>query len=664
MQRPTPVERRLAAILALDVVGYSRMMGIDEVGTLSALKAHRATLVDPAAARHHGRLVKTTGDGVLLEFASVVDAIACAVAIQRGMVSHNRNVAEEKRIVFRIGINIGDIIIDDGDIFGDGVNVAARLEGLCEPGGICISRAANDQVRDKLSLSFADLGEHAVKNIARTIGVFGLSASDIAALPEESLESEEPGAVPAPVAAGPRKRTLFIGLGVAGLAAAGLALWTLGPAILATMSPGSLNEQVQAVLAKSAPAISADSRKDAVQAFVSLKPNRAVALAPNAARLRYTGDWPTRELAAEKVLEKCQHRFGEPCALVAVNETVLPPGSGGVLPVTDAPRVRYSGTFRLDQIPGLRAAELERKDIAHYFAEPNPKAVAYNVWGFMTVAKGTATQRQAEEQALLACRNEAARLKATDACHLYAVKNRVVLPLRSTMPITPPPASPPASQPTSPPAGPPVSAVPTEKPSEATVRARLLERMAKLLPGQEAAAHESQVASYQSSKRHKAMAVLPPSRSWRTSGWDSAATAEERALEGCQVRHGAACVLVAVNDNALDGDAATPRPMPRVSYQGAFDPERIPAIADPLRLRADVAGYKDSSGAKAVALHPSGRVVTATGAASQREAEARALDTCNTEARRVSLVGPCFLYAAGNDVILTRRAVAPVTAGP
>jgi class 3 adenylate cyclase len=658
MQQPASVERRLAAILALDVVGYSRMMGVDEVGTLSALKAHRATLVDPAVARHHGRLVKTTGDGLLLEFASVVDAIACAVAIQRGMLSRNQEVAEDKRIVFRIGINIGDIIIDDGDIFGDGVNVAARLEGLCEPGGVCISRAANDQVRDKLSLSFADLGEHAVKNIARTIGVFGLSASDIAALPEERPSAEAPRAVSAPAPARPRNRSVFIGVGVAALAAAGLAAWAFGPAVLATLSPVPFDQQLQAVLAKSAPAIPADSRKEIVLGFVALKPNRAVALAPTAARFRYSGDWPTREMAAEKVLEKCQHRFGEPCALLAVNDAVVPPGAGGVWPVTDAPRVRYSGTFRPDRIPGLRAQDMERGDIANYFTEPSPKAAAYNVWGFMTVAKGTATQRQAEEQALQACRNEATRVKATDACHLYAVENRVVLPLRSTMPITAPAAAPP-------PIAPPVTAAASpEKPGEGAVRAKLLERMARSLPGQEAATRESQVASYQSSARNKAMAALPPSRSWRTAGWDSAATAEERVLEGCQVRHGAACLLIAVNDGAIEGDAAAPRPMPRVSYKGPFDPEKIPAVNEALRKRTDIAGYKDAPGAKAAALHPSGRLVTATGAASQREAETRALDTCNAEAPRASQGGPCYLYAAGNDVVLTRRAQAPVTGSP
>jgi len=177
------MQRRLAAILAADVVGYSRLMGADEMGTLTSLKSHRRELTDSAIARHSGRIVKTTGDGMLVEFASVVDAVSCAVYIQRGMARRNAGIAEDKQIVFRIGINVGDIIIDGDDIFGDGVNIAARLETLCEPGGVCISRTANDQIRDKLSLAFADLGEQAVKNISRAVGVFGLTAKDIEALP-------------------------------------------------------------------------------------------------------------------------------------------------------------------------------------------------------------------------------------------------------------------------------------------------------------------------------------------------------------------------------------------------------------------------------------------------------------------------------------------------
>src|SRR5712691_10773011 len=178
------VERRLAAILAADVVGYSRLMGADEVGTLRALRAHLRELIDPTIAARRGRVVKTTGDGLLAEFPSAVEAVACAIAIQRGLASRNKNTPEEKQLTYRIGINIGDIIIEANDIFGDGVNVAARLETLCEPGGLCISRAVRDQVRDKLRVAFDDLGEQIVKNIARPVRAFGLSPKAIAAAPE------------------------------------------------------------------------------------------------------------------------------------------------------------------------------------------------------------------------------------------------------------------------------------------------------------------------------------------------------------------------------------------------------------------------------------------------------------------------------------------------
>jgi adenylate cyclase len=164
--------RRLAAIVLLDVVGYSRLMGLDDSSTLAALKAHRRELIDPKIAEHDGRIVKGTGDGLLLEFSSVVDAVRCAVDVQRGMAERNEGIAPDKRLEFRIGINVGDIIIDGDDIFGDGVNVAARLEALAEPGGICVSRVVRDQVLDKVSFAFEDLGAHRVKNIARPVDAY------------------------------------------------------------------------------------------------------------------------------------------------------------------------------------------------------------------------------------------------------------------------------------------------------------------------------------------------------------------------------------------------------------------------------------------------------------------------------------------------------------
>src|SRR5690606_35905781 len=171
MAQPT-VERRLAAILAADMVEYSRLMEVDETGTLARLKTHRLELIDPAIAKNKGRVIKTAGDGMLVEFSSVAEAVACAVETQRRMARRNADVAPGHAIRFRVGINLGDVISEDQDIFGDGVNVAARLQECAEPGGICVSGAVRDQVGDRLGVAFEDLGEQRIKNISRPIRVF------------------------------------------------------------------------------------------------------------------------------------------------------------------------------------------------------------------------------------------------------------------------------------------------------------------------------------------------------------------------------------------------------------------------------------------------------------------------------------------------------------
>jgi len=181
------VERRLVAIMAADVVGYSRLMGEDEEGTLAALKAIRRELTEPKIAENRGRIVKTTGDGLLVEFPSVVDAVRCAVEVQREMALRNAEVPEARRIEFRIGINLGDVIIDEHDIYGDGVNVAARLEALADPGGICVSRVVRDQVRDKLDFAFEDMGDQQVKNIARPVHVWRIRLGGTTAVPSALL---------------------------------------------------------------------------------------------------------------------------------------------------------------------------------------------------------------------------------------------------------------------------------------------------------------------------------------------------------------------------------------------------------------------------------------------------------------------------------------------
>ena len=189
--------RRLAAILAADAAGYSRLMGADEEGTHARLKAHFRELVDPKINEYRGRIVKNTGDGMLAEFSSVVDAVRCAVEVQRGMVDREPEVREEKRIGFRIGVNLGDVIVEPQDIFGDGVNIAARLEGLAKPGGICISRVVRDQIRDKLPYAFEDMGEQSVKNIARPVRVYELRPEAIAHLPAPIMPAVPPISQPA-----------------------------------------------------------------------------------------------------------------------------------------------------------------------------------------------------------------------------------------------------------------------------------------------------------------------------------------------------------------------------------------------------------------------------------------------------------------------------------
>jgi len=181
------LERRLRAIFAADVVGYSRLTGIDEEGTLVRLREHLRVVFDPSIAEHRGRIVKTTGDGMLVEFGSVVDAVRCAVHVQRGMAERNEGVPPDERIEFRIGINLGDIILDVGNIFGDGVNVAARLEGIAEPGGICISEDAHRQVRNKLEVKFEDAGVRHLKDIASPVRIYRVRPGGAAAMPRPAL---------------------------------------------------------------------------------------------------------------------------------------------------------------------------------------------------------------------------------------------------------------------------------------------------------------------------------------------------------------------------------------------------------------------------------------------------------------------------------------------
>ena len=245
-----PVERRLAAILAADVVAYSRLMGADEEGTLERLKGIRRQLIDPKIREHRGRIVKTTGDGILAEFPSVVDAVRCAVELQRAMVDRNTQIPVDKRIIFRMGINLGDIIGDGEDIYGDGVNIAARLEALAEPGGICISRVVRDQIRDKLPYPFTDMGEQSVKNIARPVRSYALSAAAAAMMP--LVEKTQP----APARARFAPLRAIVAVGLLGAIAIAVAAWWAIPHRNSPMLPG----EVPTTARMQGPVVTAGSR--------------------------------------------------------------------------------------------------------------------------------------------------------------------------------------------------------------------------------------------------------------------------------------------------------------------------------------------------------------------------------------------------------------------
>src|SRR6516164_7635494 len=204
-------QRRLAAILAADVVGYSRMMQADEAGTLTALKSRRSEILQPLVSKHHGRVVKVMGDGVLVEFASAVNAVACSVELQEAMDNANASLAEDRRIILRIGLNLGDVMVEGSDIYGDGVNIASRLETLADPGSVFVSRTVYNHVRGKLKLGFDDLGDQQLKNIAEPVRVYRLRRNgeaimarpalqlpdrpSIAVLPFENLGGDHHGAV-------------------------------------------------------------------------------------------------------------------------------------------------------------------------------------------------------------------------------------------------------------------------------------------------------------------------------------------------------------------------------------------------------------------------------------------------------------------------------------
>jgi class 3 adenylate cyclase len=443
------IKRKLATIMVADIVGFSRLTANDEDWTIRSLGEFRK-IVDQIIERHEGRIFNTGGDSVLAEFASPVEAVRCAVDFQEAARSRNLLQPRDRQLRFRIGINLGDVMVRGSDLLGDGVNVAARLEGLAEAGGICVSGSVWDQVNGKLSIGYIDIGEQSVKNIPRPVRAYHLRVDG---------EIEEVGkAAVAPTSGMPvrlrRERgrqplvaALIGAAAVIVILAGGLAwqLWprstppprpTAGAVPPAPAPPGApaaspLQESLSARLASVVPSLGGAVREEAVRIYINAPANKALAASLDPVGYWEARDRPTPENARESVLEGCQVYHGHPCLLVAVGDALQPVSAI----LQDMPRVRYSGDFDPGQIPGSWPVLRQRDDIANYRAASAPKAVAYHPNRIRVfVVTNAANQRAAGEQALKTCNDDTARNKLRGPCFLYAVDNRVVLPARLTEP--------------------------------------------------------------------------------------------------------------------------------------------------------------------------------------------------------------------------------------
>jgi class 3 adenylate cyclase len=654
--RQSTEQRRLLAVLVADIVGYSRLMAENEADTFYRVKDFQSSLITPTTQRNHGRVVKWTGDGFIGTFDSAVDAVRAAIEIQSGVAAAGASAADDRRIRFRIGINTGDVITVPGDVYGDTVNVAARLEALAEPGGICISTGVRDAVRGKFSLEFENRGELNVKNIPDPVGTFNVIFDPIAWTMGRDVAPTKPAAQ--------RIRNMLTAAIVLLVgAAAGAGWYFLGkqhnelPATTPSAEPtspsrspiaSSWREGLSARMASAVPSLGGKALEDAARAYEAGQSHKAQAASPDPPGLWRAFGRPTDENAEISALENCQINFGQPCALIAVDETLAPMPADRNWPRRDMPRARYSGNFDSAQIPGSAPALRERADILNYRFALAPKAAAFTpVGGRMFTAVAAASQRAAEEESLKACDADPLRKGESGSCFLYAVGDRVVLPLRLSAPLT-------ALS---------VAGV------SSSLREALAARLAAAVPNLAEKVREERARGYEAAHSHKAEAASPEAPgTWRVAMRPTVEDAETAALEQCQVFFGKPCVLLALDEviqpEPANGDWPR-RDMARARYASNFDPGQIPGLRPVARERADIANYRSAPGPKAAAYHPGGgRMFTVSGAASQRAAEEEALKACNNDPTRNAADGSCFLYAVGDEVVLPRRLREPLTHEP
>jgi hypothetical protein len=654
-------------------------MAEDEEETMRRLVAYRGVF-DDFVTRADGRIFSTAGDAVLAEFPSAVDALRAAIDIQESLRTRNLSYPLSRHMVFRIGLTIGDVIERDGDLLGDGVNVAARLQGLAAPGGICISRSVHEQVINKLSVLFSDLGPQDIKNIPRPIYAYRVeldkftpeqtsdanpAARPEAANPQGSAEilstlpldapANEKGSQSAnthyerDVARAHRSTRLpgKVGTAIAAcvvLLVAAVGVWWFWTSqrqqLTATLpiSEANLLKVLEAV-------VETENRTVQARDYPNTKLHRSLVIAPSARKTVRTAGWSTEDLAVERNIERCSQYFNEACAVVGSDDIILVPRPGEGWPLKHAPRVHYTGVFNPERIPTLRESELLRPDIVAYATLTGPKAAAFHALGILVLKTNLSDQRSAEASALAECNANPARSPKTldGPCYLYAVGNQVVLPLRSTAPMT------------------------AAAPSVLDFAAGLTSILQKEVPTESLQSRKETVTAFSALPIHRAIAIAPRARAhWRTGDWPSRQIAEDKVLERCAQFFDEPCAIIATDDSLAapkaDGVWVT-RDAPKAHYSGPFSPEQIPGLRDQQLQRPEVTGYASSTGPKATAIHAEGIFTVARGATSQRAAEERALSDCNANPDRKRSGGrPCYLYSVENRVVLPLRLTSPQTA--
>jgi len=397
--------------------------------------------------------------------------------------------------------------------------------------------------------------------------------------------------------------------------------------------------------------VAAGSAENIARNYEVDKDHKAIAVAVKAHGTWRHGQWATDEAVVTATLERCQLFYGEPCVLAAVGDKIEPATSGPPV-LRDMPRTRYDGGFEPEQIAGANGDLKRRADVTSYRSASGPKAAAYHPSGRMFIVAGATGQFEAEELALSQCNNDPDRNGKDGPCFVYAVGDQVVLPQRSVKPVSQRRSDPPQSQQV--PVGLQSSSAST------SLRDGLRVRLAALAVASDEA--EARIRDYETDAGHKAIAVAVKARLiWKATGRPSEEAAVAAALESCQVHHQESCTLVASDDKVAPSPNGPPvvRDMPHTRYTGRFEPERVPSTDGSLWRRADVASYRSTSGPKAAAYHPWGRLFIVAGGAGQFEAEEQALAQCDNDPGRKGADGPCFLYAVGDHVVLPQRLEKP-----